>query len=309
MADHDSTKSNGILHDDDAKTVRENNDLCMVRGITRRDFMKYTAGTVACLYLDTLLTGCGGGNNTSRTQFVQWPISNEVFTTAQRQILPLPVSANAPQINPRDLELYSEFGYDAWQMGPGLPHTLWNTIAPDYNGAPNVARLLSFFTITDIHIADKESPAQPLYVGWIAESGADYNTSAYSPVVLASTQVLDAAVQTINAVHKTAPFDFGISLGDACNNTQYNELRWYLDVIDGKVITPSSGANIGAATIDYQKQYKAAGLDKSIPGTRSWATMTSSGWAPSWKARSPLRHIPRTRSSTWATILTPWRMP
>lgn len=26
MADHDSTKSNGILHDDDAKTVRENND-------------------------------------------------------------------------------------------------------------------------------------------------------------------------------------------------------------------------------------------------------------------------------------------
>lgn len=227
--------------------------------------MKYTAGTVACLYLDTLLTGCGGGNNTSRTQFVQWPISNEVFTTAQRQILPLPVSTNAPQINPRDLELYSEFGYDAWQMGPGLPHTLWNTIAPDYNGAPNVARLLSFFTITDIHIADKESPAQPLYVGWIAESGADYNTSAYSPVVLASTQVLDAAVQTINAVHKTAPFDFGISLGDACNNTQYNELRWYLDVIDGKVITPSSGANIGAATIDYQKQYKAAGLDKSIP--------------------------------------------
>ena len=64
---------------------------------------------------------------------------------------------------------------------------------------------------------------------------------------------------------KRVPFDFGISLGDACNSTQYNELRWYLDVIDGKVITPSSGANLGATTVDYQKPFKAAGLNPAIP--------------------------------------------
>ncbi len=119
--------------------------------------------------------------------------------------------------------------------------------------------------MTDVHITDKESPAEPLYIGWMAQNGPNYNTSAYSPVVLATAQVLDAAVQTINALHKKSPFDFGIALGDACNNTQYNELRWYIDVIDGKVITPGSGANIGAATIDYQKPFQAAGLDKSIP--------------------------------------------
>jgi metallophosphoesterase (TIGR03768 family) len=232
-------------------------------GITRRDFVKYSAGTAACIYLGTLTTGCGG-NNTASTQVVKWPIAKDVFTTVQQQVLPVPVSASAPQINPRDIELYSEFGYTAWHIGPGLPNTLWNTIAPDYSGAPNVAHLLSFFTITDIHIADKESPAQPLYIGWIAPNGTSYNTSAYSPVVLATTHVLDAAVQTINALHKISPFDFGIALGDACNNTQYNELRWYIDVIDGKVITPGSGANIGASTIDYQKPYQAAGLDKSI---------------------------------------------
>jgi metallophosphoesterase (TIGR03768 family) len=72
-------------------------------------------------------------------------------------------------------------------------------------------------------------------------------------------------VQTINALDKRARFDFGISLGDTCNNTQYNELRWYIDVLDGKPIAPSSGAHAGAATIDYQKPYKTAGLDKSIP--------------------------------------------
>ncbi len=195
-----------------------------VCGLTRREFVKYSAGTVACLYLGTL-TGCGGSNTTG-AQAVQWTIAKDVVTTVQQQVLPVPVAASAPQINPRDLTLYSEFGYDAWHLGPGLPITPWTTImAPGYVKAPNAARLLSFFTITDVHITDKESPAQPLYIGWIAENGPNYNTSAYSPVVLATTQVLDAGVQTINAVHKVAPFDFGIALGDACNNTQYNELR------------------------------------------------------------------------------------
>ena len=39
----------------------------------------------------------------------------------------------------------------------------------------------------------------------------------------------------------------------------------YVDALDGKVIPPSSGAHGGAETIDYQKPYKTAGLDKSIP--------------------------------------------
>jgi metallophosphoesterase (TIGR03768 family) len=255
MIGDDSKKSGEVPVDDFTKKIGK---------LTRRDFVKYSAGTVACIYLGTLTTGCGG--NSSSTKAVQWTISDNVSTTAQQQVLPVPVSASAPQLNPRDIELYSEFGYTAWQPGPPLPHTVWNTImANGYVKAPNAAHLLSFFTMTDVHIADKESPAQPLYVGWIAENGTGYNTSAYSPVVLATTHVLDAAIQTINAVHKITPFDFGIALGDACNNTQYNELRWYIDVIDGKVITPSSGANIGASTIDYQKPFKAAGLDKSIP--------------------------------------------
>lgn len=243
-----------------------NDEVKMLGEVTRRDFVKYTAGTVACLYLGALTSGCGRGSSTAGMQVAGWPISKDVFTTTQQQILPVPVSASAPQLNPRDIDLYTEFGYTAWQTGPPLPHTVWNTLmASGYVKAPNAARLLSFFTMTDVHISDKESPAQPLYVGWIAQNGSGYNTSAYSPVVLATTHVLDAAIQTINAVHKKTPFDFGIALGDACNNTQHNELRWYIDVIDGKLITPSSGANLGAASIDYQKPYQAAGLDKSIP--------------------------------------------
>lgn len=227
--------------------------------LSRRDFVKYSAGTVACMYLTTLNIGC----SSDTTQVVKWPISKTVYTTAEQQIFPVPVSAGAPLIAPKELALYSNYNYSSWTRGTGLAHTVWETMATK---APNVAHLLSFFTITDVHITDKESPAQPLYYEWSQPAGSPtLNSSAYSPVVLATTHVLDAAMQTINAVHKKAPFDFGIGLGDAVNNTQYNELRWYIDVIDGKVITPSSGAHIGANSIDYQKPYQAAGLDKSIP--------------------------------------------
>jgi metallophosphoesterase (TIGR03768 family) len=195
----------------------------------------------------------------------RWPIANDVYTTAEHQILPVPVSVDAQPIDPKDLALYSQDNYSSWTVGQGLPCTVWDTIAPDYQNSPHAAHLLSFFTITDIHIADKESPAQPLYYEWSKTYRLNCNSSAYSPVILATTHVLNAAVQTINALHEKSPFDFGISLGDTINNTQYNELRWYIDVLDGKVITPSSGAHIGAGFIDYQKPYQAVGLDKSIP--------------------------------------------
>jgi len=233
--------------------------------ITRRDFIKYSAGTAACITLGSFNFGCGTGSSTG-PQVVEWPISKVVYTTTEQQILPVGLSADTTRINPKDVSLYAQFGYSDWHPGDGLDHEKRIDLAPG-NNATNAARLLTFFSITDIHITDKESPAQSNYVGWSAPYGPSSNqlSSAYSPVILSTAQVLDAAVQTINALHKKNPFDFGISLGDTVNNCQYNELRWYIDVLDGKVITPSSGAHVGADSIDYQKTFKAAGLDKSIP--------------------------------------------
>jgi len=258
MRDNNSNKS--------GKFLVENNSRKSF-GLNRRDFIKFSTGAVGLIYLGGLNCGCSDGNSSS-VRIVQWPIKENVFTTAQQQVLPLAIPEGAPQINPRDVPLYSKFGYSAWEAGQGLPwEQRLDLMEPGYAGATNGARLLSFFTISDIHIADKESPAQPLYVGWSAPYGPASSGlfAAYSPVLLSSTQVLDAAVQTINALHKKIPFDFGISLGDAVNNTQYNELRWYIGVLDGEVITPSSGAHLGAGDIDYQIPYQAAGLDKSIP--------------------------------------------
>jgi metallophosphoesterase (TIGR03768 family) len=243
-----------------------------VRAFNRREFIKTVSiglGVLPTVGLGTLsLTGCGGPSVTPPQpqrlpQTVRWPIAKTVYTTAQQQVLPVAVPASAAQINPADVVQYATYGYSKWNLGGPLLHVVRKDLAPTYAGAPNVASLLHYFSISDIHIADKESPAQPIYVGVNGGYGSNMS-SAYSPILMSTPQVLDAAVQTINALHKAMPFDFGLSLGDAANNTQYNELRWFIDTIDGKVITPSSGVHLGASTIDYQEPFYAAGLDPEI---------------------------------------------
>ena len=237
-----------------------------------RVLKNYSLSFVLCLQL----VACGGNNDTD-VQTEGWPIAKDVYTTAEQQILPVAISSDTPQINPSEVSLYEKYGYSDWQKGNGTnysqdpnavqPYDKRIELAPAYADAQNSARLLRFFAMSDIHISDEESPAQPLGIGWSALYGPSSIglSSAYSPVTISTTQVLDAAVQTINALHKRMAFDFGISLGDDINNNQYNELRWFIDVLDGQLITPSSGANLGAENIDYQKPFKAAGLDKEIP--------------------------------------------
>jgi hypothetical protein len=81
------------------------------------------------------------------------------------------------------VELYARYGYSAWNIGGPLQHIMRRDLAPAYTGAPNTARLLYYFSISDIHIADKESPAQPLYAGWSAPYGPSSSgqSSAYRP--------------------------------------------------------------------------------------------------------------------------------
>lgn len=206
------------------------------------------------------------GSLTGEAQEASYPIDSEVYTTVERTIIPVPIPSSSTKLLINELSKYSQYGYGVWQYGKGLGYEKrLDLMPPTYTNTsvPNTARLLNFFAMTDIHLTDKESPAQAVYYGykWGIISG-------YSGIMLYTTHVLDAAVQTINMLHQKKSFDFGISLGDDCNCTQHNELRWFIDVLDGKLITPDSGEKddpIPGPHNDYQDEYKAAGLDKTIP--------------------------------------------
>jgi len=223
--------------------------------ISRRTFLKSGLSGAA-------LVACG----TLPTKWIRpakaSTVAKKLRTTAGT-VMPVPVPSSSPKLLPTELAQYSRYGYGKWQIGEGIaPEKRLDLVKTGQHddAAKPVAELLRFFAITDIHISDKETPAQAILYG--VKGGV---SSAYSGVMLYTPHVLDAAIQTVNELHKETPIDFGISLGDTCNNTQYNELRWYIDVIDGKVIQPSSGSHAGSDSIDFQKPFKAAGLDKTIP--------------------------------------------
>jgi len=227
---------------------------------------KYTTWVYPLIVMEFVLllnNSCKRGDS---TQQVSYPIDSTVVTTVDRTIVPDSVPSTSPKILPTEISKFSQYGYGVWHYGPGLGfEKKLDLMSPAYitTSVTNTANLLNFFTMTDIHISDKESPAQAIFFGY--KGGL---ISGYSPIMLYTTHVLDAAVQTVNALHKKNPFDFGISLGDDCNATQYNELRWFIDVLDGKNINPDSGVKddpIPGPNNDYQDEYKAAGLDKTIP--------------------------------------------
>jgi metallophosphoesterase (TIGR03768 family) len=212
----------------------------------------FTIGTLIAVFLLIAIAGA-------------YPIDSKVVTTLDRTVLPIPVPSDSPPLLPYEVSQYSQYGYGNWEFGEGLGYERrLDLLSPSYNitSGTDTAKLLRFFDFTDIHITDKETPAQAIYYGYMGGQ-----SSGYSPVMLSTTHVLDAAVQTINALHKEDPFDFGISLGDAANNEQYNEIRWYIDVLDGKTINPDSGVKdnpVPGPLNDYQDTYKAVGLNKSI---------------------------------------------
>lgn len=230
--------------------------------IKRRDFLKYSAAAVPGIPL----MGFSAPSSGSTPPISEQAIASEVFTTLQYTVVPGPKPSVALPLS--EVSRFKQYGYGNWTLGNPLKAEVRIDLMPmnfDASAVTKKRKLLNFFTVSDVHITDKEAPNQMIHVGRMVESLVAVSASLYSPVMMCTTHVLDAAIQTINALHAKNPMDFGLSLGDVCNSSQYNELRWYIDVFDGKVIRPSSGAHLGADSIDYQKPYKAAGLNKSIP--------------------------------------------
>jgi metallophosphoesterase (TIGR03768 family) len=228
--------------------------------LSRRGFLKSTVALLGAVSM--------GGRQARAEAAVRYPIATPAVTTVDR-MLSFPQRLD-PGLKPTDLHQvsrYAEFGYGDWSFGSGLPvMQRLDLMPPGYQATATgeATRLGRFFAFSDVHITDIAAPNQLILFQQI-EPGAVNNTSIYSPVMPHTAQVLDAAVQTVNDLHGRDPFDFGIALGDACNNAAFNEIRWYIDVMDGKVIVPGSGDAAGADGSDHARAFQAAGLDRSIP--------------------------------------------
>ena len=112
--------------------------------------------------------------------------------------------------------------------------------SPEVNldGFSLVARIIH---VSDSQIVDEESPAR--FAG-----AQDIVRSAWRPYEAYSTQLLDGTLRAVNRIHASGRnADFLVFTGDACDNAQTNELRWMLNVFDGRTVDPRSGPDDRAA--------------------------------------------------------------
>lgn len=145
-------------------------------------------------------------------------------------------------------------GYRPVVRQAGEPHIVRTDLGAGANAgrAGRRTAVLSFAHLTDVHIVDAQSPARVEYVDRFEDKYSESDpttglfTSAYRPQEILTTQVADAMVRAINQIRKGPvtgkSLAFAIQTGDNADNCQLNEVRWNIDVLDGKVLTPDSGS-------------------------------------------------------------------
>ncbi|NVI88399.1 TIGR03767 family metallophosphoesterase [Actinomadura sp. BRA 177] len=138
-------------------------------------------------------------------------------------------------------------GYRPVITGPGEPHRLRRDLGGTAAARRAATRrgVLAFGHLTDVHIIDAQSPARVEFIDRIRDLVSGFPEGGWRPQEILSTQVAEAMVQTMNKVGRGPATGLGlaftINTGDAADNVQYNEIRWIIDLLDGRRVRPDSG--------------------------------------------------------------------
>ncbi len=211
--------------------------------------------------------GCSSkdaASSAGRTATTLPPLSSVKLTT-DRVVVP-----TKPRLSTRDSRnsmVYADRqamladGFGEYTFGPGEPVV---GRMPDGSATPasgaKAAQLVRFVHVTDIHVADDESPAR-----LEAVDGGPPLDGAARPQQAYMGWILNAAVRSINAVNAAAPVDFVLCGGDLTDSSQKNEITWSLNVLGGNAtVTCDSGKPddpVKGPGNDPKDPFVASGLD------------------------------------------------
>ncbi|MGH8629134.1 MAG: hypothetical protein ACREU7_00005, partial [Burkholderiales bacterium] len=89
---------------------------------------------------------------------------------------------------------------------------------------------------------DEESP---LRSEWVESCQPPLATGAFRPQETLALHAVSALIAQANRIDRSPvtgrPVDLAIHSGNAVDNAQRNELRWFLDLMDGRQVNPDSG--------------------------------------------------------------------
>jgi metallophosphoesterase (TIGR03767 family) len=144
-------------------------------------------------------------------------------------------------------------GYARLVRGAGESHVVRTGLGVAAKPGRKARRtgLLTFAQLSDVHVVDHQSPARVEWVDRFDDRDESSDpvpglfAAAYRPHEMLTAQVADAMVRAINAAKvgpvTGKPIAFALQTGDNSDNSQYNEVRWNIDVLDGGVVRSDSG--------------------------------------------------------------------
>ncbi len=133
-------------------------------------------------------------------------------------------------------------GDNRLQFAPGEGYVVRDELGPALPGrSKSRAQRIFFGQLTDLHQVDEESP---LRVEFVDKLGPPL-TSAYRPQEGTSPQVLEEMVKQVRGARSSITgrrLELVMTTGDNSDNSQRNETRSFIDILDGAVrVDPNSG--------------------------------------------------------------------
>jgi metallophosphoesterase (TIGR03767 family) len=160
--------------------------------------------------------------------------------------------------------------------GPGEEYVV-RTELETAHGERSATResLVVFHDLAGFGAVDEESPARS---EWLESCEAPVTDRAFRPQESLSLQASAAVIHATNRIDRSPvtgrPVDFAIHTGSEADNAQFNEQRWFIDLMDGRLINPDSGGigymgvQEGPVSPDYpsllddaQAPFESEGLD------------------------------------------------
>jgi hypothetical protein len=148
---------------------------------------------------------------------------------------------------------------------PGEPHLLRDDLEVEDATPGERKSLLYLAHLSDAQLIDTQSPA---YVPTNKYTVLGDSMPAFHQNGPLVPHLLDAVVQTANQFGIQRPYDLIIHTGDAIEDSQANEVEWFITIMDGGLVYPDSGDAddpIPGPDNDAWDPFAAGGIPSGVP--------------------------------------------